>query len=41
MTQFKNIPGIKLFYTDCDSVYLNKPLPDNMISNTDIQILVK
>ena len=34
MTQFKNLKGIKLFYSDTDSVYTNKPLPRHLISDT-------
>jgi hypothetical protein len=36
MTQFKNDPNIKLFYTDTDSAYTNKPLPDYLVSKTEI-----
>jgi hypothetical protein len=31
MTQFKNNPNIDLFYTDTDSIDINKPLPDKYI----------
>jgi hypothetical protein len=34
MSQFKNNPDFILYYTDTDSIYTNKPLPDHMISNT-------
>jgi hypothetical protein len=34
MSQFKNNPNFKLFYSDTDSIYIDKPLPDYMISNT-------
>lgn len=33
MSQFLNLPGYKVYYTDTDSVFLDKPLPDYMISN--------
>jgi hypothetical protein len=36
MTKFKNLTDNSLFYTDCDSVYLNKPLSEDLISNKDI-----
>ena len=31
MSQFLNLPGYVLYYTDTDSVFLDKPLPDYMI----------
>ena len=31
MTEFKNTSDFKLFYTDTDSVFTNKPLPDYLI----------
>jgi hypothetical protein len=34
MSQFKNNPDFTLYYTDTDSIYINKALPDYMISNT-------
>jgi hypothetical protein len=33
MTFFKNNPDFILYYTDTDSVFINKPLPDYMIGN--------
>ena len=36
MTQVKNIPGLKLFYTDTDSAYTNAPLPSHLISDTKL-----
>jgi DNA polymerase elongation subunit (family B) len=36
MSQFKNNPDFKLFYTDTDSIYINKKLPDSIISNTEL-----
>jgi hypothetical protein len=33
MSQFKNNPNFILYYTDTDSVYVNKPLPDHLISS--------
>jgi DNA polymerase elongation subunit (family B) len=34
MSQFKNNPDFNLYYSDTDSIYIDKPLPDNFISNT-------
>src|SRR5947208_7592892 len=34
MSQFKNNPNLKLYYTDTDSIYIDKPLPDHLVSNT-------
>jgi DNA polymerase type B, organellar and viral len=34
MSQFKNNPNFKLYYSDTDSIYIDKPLPDYMISDT-------
>jgi hypothetical protein len=33
MSQFKNNPDYNLYYTDTDSVYIDKPLADNLIDN--------
>jgi len=33
MSQFKNNPDFKLFYTDTDSIYTNKPLPGYLVSS--------
>ena len=33
MSQFKNNPNFELFYTDTDSIYIDRPLADHMISN--------
>jgi hypothetical protein len=33
MSQFKNNPNFVLYYSDTDSAYINKPLPNNMINN--------
>jgi DNA polymerase elongation subunit (family B) len=33
MSQFKNNENFNLYYTDTDSIYTDKPLPDYMISN--------
>ena len=33
MTKFKNNDNIKLFYSDTDSIYINAPLDDNLISD--------
>lgn len=32
MSQFKNNPNFELFYSDTDSIYINKPLDKNFIS---------
>jgi hypothetical protein len=34
MTQFKNNPDFNLYYSDTDSAYIDRPLPDYMISDT-------
>lgn len=34
MSQFKNNPNFNLFYSDTDSAYIDKPLPEDMVSNT-------
>jgi hypothetical protein len=31
MSQFKNNPDFKLYYTDTDSAYFDRPLPDYMV----------
>ena len=36
MSQFKNNPEYKLFYTDTDSAYVNKPLPQNLVSDNEL-----
>lgn len=36
MSQFKNNTNYKLFYTDTDSVYLDKPLHDNLVNNNEL-----
>ncbi len=34
MSQFKNNPNFNLFYSDTDSIYIDRPLPDEFISST-------
>ena len=34
MSQFKNNPDFKLYYSDTDSAYTDKPLPEDMVSST-------
>jgi hypothetical protein len=34
MSQFKNNPNFNLYYSDTDSIYIDKPLSKDMISNT-------
>jgi DNA polymerase elongation subunit (family B) len=34
MSQFKNNPNFNLYYSDTDSIYIDKPLPDEFISST-------
>lgn len=34
MTQFKNNPDFNLYYSDTDSSYIDKKLPDHMVSST-------
>nr|YP_009715275.1 hypothetical protein [Russula subnigricans]QGK88081.1 hypothetical protein [Russula subnigricans] len=36
MSQFKNNPDFKLFYTDTDSIFVNKALADYLVSNTKL-----
>jgi DNA polymerase elongation subunit (family B) len=36
MSQFKNNPNFKLYYTDTDSAYLDRPLPDHLVSSTEL-----
>jgi hypothetical protein len=33
MSQFKNNPDFKLYYSDTDSAYFDRPLPDHFINN--------
>ena len=34
MTQFKNNPDLKLYYSDTDSIFTDKPLPDYLVNET-------
>jgi hypothetical protein len=34
MSQFKNNPNFNLYYSDTDSIYIDRPLPDEFISST-------
>jgi len=36
MSQFKNNPNFNLFYSDTDSIYIDKPLSENLISETTL-----
>ena len=36
MSQFKNNPNFKLYYSDTDSIYIDRPLPPKFISNTEL-----
>jgi DNA polymerase elongation subunit (family B) len=36
MSQFKNNPDFNLFYTDTDSVYIDKPLSEEYVSNKEL-----
>lgn len=36
MSQFKNNPNYTLLYTDTDSIYIDRPLPDSLVSNTEL-----
>lgn len=36
MSQFKNNDNYKLFYTDTDSIYINKQLPNELVSNIEL-----
>lgn len=33
MSQFKNNPDFTLYYTDTDSAYFDKPLPDHLVDS--------
>ena len=33
MSQFKNNPDFNLFYTDTDSVYIDKPLSNDLVNS--------
>nr|AWB36247.1 hypothetical protein [Lactarius sp. (in: basidiomycete fungi)] len=33
MTQFKNNPKFNLYYTDTDSIYIDKPLPEDLVNS--------
>jgi DNA polymerase elongation subunit (family B) len=33
MSQFKNNPDFRLFYTDTDSAYIDRPLPDHLVNS--------
>jgi len=39
MSQFKNTKDFNLFYTDTDSIYINKPLPDDLISDKTLGLM--
>lgn len=36
MTQFKNNSDYKLFYTDTDSIYINKELPPSFVNSKEL-----
>lgn len=36
MSQFKNNPKYKLYYTDTDSIFIDRPLPDDQVSSTEL-----
>jgi DNA polymerase elongation subunit (family B) len=33
MSQFKNNPNFNLYYSDTDSIYIDKPLPDDLVNS--------
>ena len=33
MSKYKNLPGYKLYYTDTDSAFYDKPLPDYLVGD--------
>jgi hypothetical protein len=39
MTQFKNNPDFNLYYSDTDSIYIDKPLKNNLVSNTELGLM--
>jgi len=36
MSQFKNNPNINLYYSDTDSIYIDSPLPEYLVSSTEL-----
>ncbi len=36
MSQFKNNPDFNLYYSDTDSAYIDKPLPDHLVHSKDL-----
>jgi DNA polymerase elongation subunit (family B) len=36
MSQFKNNPNFNLYYSDTDSIYIDRPLPPEFISSTEL-----
>jgi hypothetical protein len=36
MSQFKNNSNYRLFYTDTDSIYINKPLSDDLVNSNEL-----
>jgi len=39
MSQFKNNPDFNLYYSDTDSIYINKPLSEELISSTELGLM--
>ena len=39
MSSFKNLKGFSLYYSDTDSLFLNKPLPSNVIDDKKLGFL--
>lgn len=33
MIKYKTLPGYQIFYTDTDSIFVDKPLPDNLVGD--------
>nr|YP_009690256.1 hypothetical protein PPIT_000140 [Porodaedalea pini]QEG57036.1 hypothetical protein PPIT_000140 [Porodaedalea pini] len=39
MSQFKNNPQYQLFYSDTDSIFIDKPLPDHQVSSKTLGLM--
>lgn len=37
MSQFKNNLNYNLYYSDTDSIYIDKPLPDHLVSDKNFR----
>jgi hypothetical protein len=39
MSQFKNNPHFKLYYTDTDSIYIDRPLPTHLVNSNVLGLM--